>query len=123
SSMCALLGHNGAGKTTLLGIVSTLVRPTGGTVAYCSGDAAVTGAAVRREIGMLAHASMCYGELTAREYLALIAGLYEIDGSAAASWCSRSAARTPTSSSRTSIIASPTDDPDPPCSMLALHRP
>jgi heme exporter protein A len=82
-SMCALLGHNGAGKTTLLGIVSTLVRPSAGTVAYRSRGSALTGAAVRREIGMLAHASMCYGELTARENLALIAGLYEIDGSAA----------------------------------------
>src|SRR5215467_7998695 len=82
-SMCALLGHNGAGKTTLLGIVSTLVRPSGGSVAYRAGGAMVSGAAVRREIGMLAHASLCYGELTARENLALIAGLYEIDGSAA----------------------------------------
>jgi heme exporter protein A len=80
-SMCALLGHNGAGKTTLLGIVSTLVRPTGGSVAYRAGGAAVTGAAVRREIGMLAHASLCYGELTAHENLALIAGLYDVDGS------------------------------------------
>jgi heme exporter protein A len=79
-SMCALLGHNGAGKTTLLGIVSTLVRPSGGTVAYRSGGSAVTGAAVRREIGMLAHASLCYADLTARENLALIAGLYEVDG-------------------------------------------
>jgi heme exporter protein A len=80
-SMCAVLGHNGAGKTTLLGIVSTLVRPTGGTVAYRAKDGAVTGAAVRREIGMLAHASLCYGELTARENLALTAGLYDVDGS------------------------------------------
>ena len=83
-SMCALLGHNGAGKTTLLGIVSTLVRPTSGSVAYRAAGAPVTGAAVRREIGMLAHASLCYAELTARENLALIAGLYEVDGSAAA---------------------------------------
>jgi heme exporter protein A len=83
-SMCALLGHNGAGKTTLLGIVSTLVQPTGGTVAYRSRGEPVTGAAVRREIGMLAHASLCYAELSARENLALIAGLYEVDGSAAA---------------------------------------
>jgi len=80
-SMCALLGHNGAGKTTLLGIVSTLVRPSGGTVAYRSGGSAVTGAAVRREIGMLAHASLCYADLTARENLALIAGLYDVDAS------------------------------------------
>ena len=83
-SMCAVLGHNGAGKTTLLGIVSTLVRPTGGTVAYRSRGSAVTGAAVRREIGMLAHASMCYADLTARENLALIAQLYDVDASPAA---------------------------------------
>jgi heme exporter protein A len=82
-SMCALLGHNGAGKTTLLGIVSTLVRPTTGMVAYRSRGTALTGPDVRRQIGMLAHASLCYGELSARENLALIAGLYEIDGSPA----------------------------------------
>jgi heme exporter protein A len=79
-AMCAVLGHNGAGKTTLLGIVSTLVRPTAGTVAYRARGSAVTGAAVRREIGMLAHASLCYGDLTARENLALTAGLYQVEG-------------------------------------------
>ncbi|HEX7839525.1 MAG TPA: ABC transporter ATP-binding protein [Kofleriaceae bacterium] len=84
ASMCALLGHNGAGKTTLLGILSTLVSPSGGTVTYRSGGAAVVGAEVRRQIGMLAHASLCYGELSARENLALIAGLYDVDGSPAA---------------------------------------
>jgi len=83
-SMCALLGHNGAGKTTLLGILSTLVRPNSGTVAYHTGDAALGGEAVRREIGMLAHASLCYAELSARENLALFAGLYDADGSPAA---------------------------------------
>jgi heme exporter protein A len=83
-SMCALLGHNCAGKTTLLGVVSTLVRPTAGAVAYRAGGAEVTGGAVRREIGMLAHASLCYGELSARENLALTAQLYDLDASAAA---------------------------------------
>jgi heme exporter protein A len=81
-SMCALLGHNGAGKTTLLGIVSTLVRQSGGTVEYRSNGQAVTGGDVRREIGLLAHSSLCYGDLTARENLELIAGLYDTDGSA-----------------------------------------
>ncbi len=79
-SMCALLGHNGAGKTTLLGIVSTLVRASAGQVVYENGGRAVTGADVRREIGLLAHASLCYGELTALENLELFAGLYDVDG-------------------------------------------
>jgi heme exporter protein A len=83
SSMCALLGHNGAGKTTLLGIVSTLMRPNDGTVRYDSSGSEVGDAiAVRREIGLLAHASLCYGELTAVENLELVAGLYGVDGAA-----------------------------------------
>ncbi len=81
-SMCALLGHNGAGKTTLLGVVSTLVRPTAGTVAYRSNGGAVVGGEVRREIGMLAHTSLCYADLSARENLELTAGLYDIAATA-----------------------------------------
>lgn len=80
-SMCALLGHNGAGKTTLLGVVSTLVRPTAGGVVYRSGGKTVEGEGVRRQIGMLAHASLCYAELSAIENLELFAGLYDVDGS------------------------------------------
>ncbi len=75
---CALLGHNGAGKTTLLGILSTLVRPSDGSVAYATGGKPLIGDAVRREIGLLAHASLCYGELSARENLALFGSLYEV---------------------------------------------
>ncbi len=80
-SMCALLGHNGAGKTTLLGILSTLVRATDGTVTYRANGTEVTGEDVRRQIGMLAHSSLCYAELTAHENLELTAGLYQVDGS------------------------------------------
>jgi len=83
-TMCALLGHNGAGKTTLLGVVSTLVRPSSGKVGYRAAGNPVAGDDVRREIGMLAHASLCYSELTAVENLELFAGLYDVDGSAAA---------------------------------------
>ncbi len=77
-SMCALLGHNGAGKTTLLGLLSTLVRPTSGKIAYQTGGKAIAGEDVRREIGMLAHQSLCYSELSAVENLELFAGLYDI---------------------------------------------
>ncbi|HEY0253138.1 MAG TPA: ABC transporter ATP-binding protein [Kofleriaceae bacterium] len=79
-TMCALLGHNGAGKTTLLGVVSTLVRPDLGSVEYRSNGQLLKGPDVRREIGLLAHASLCYGELSAIENLELIAGLYGITG-------------------------------------------
>jgi heme exporter protein A len=78
-SVCALLGPNGAGKTTLLGILSTLVRPTGGDVAYHHGGAARRhDDALRREIGVLAHASLCYGELDAVENLRFFGGLYDV---------------------------------------------
>ena len=79
-SLCALLGPNGAGKTTLLGIVSTLVRPSSGEVAYRAGAGAVpAGGALRRAIGVLAHDSFLYGGLTAEENLAFYARLYELD--------------------------------------------
>lgn len=78
TSMCALLGHNGAGKSTLLGILSTLVRPSHGTVGYFTGKGEVVGADARREIGLLAHASLCYGELSAIENLELVGGLYDL---------------------------------------------
>ncbi len=77
-SMCALLGHNGAGKTTLLGLLSTLVRPNSGAITYQADGKPVEGDEVRREIGMLAHASLCYPELTAIENLELFAGLYDL---------------------------------------------
>ncbi len=79
-SLCALLGPNGAGKSTLLGILSTLIRPTGGEVRYHQ-DGAVREPddELRREIGVLAHASLCYGELTAVENLRFFGGLYAVD--------------------------------------------
>jgi heme exporter protein A len=76
-SACALLGPNGAGKSTLLGILSTLVRPTAGEVIYLAGDAERTiDGALRAEIGVLAHASLCYGELDAVENLMFFGGLF-----------------------------------------------
>jgi len=76
--MCALLGHNGAGKTTLLGVVSTLVRPNSGDVTYESSGKKLKGAEVRGQIGLLAHTSLCYAELSAIENLEFVAGLYDV---------------------------------------------
>ena len=76
----AIVGHNGAGKSTLLGILSTLVRPTAGEVRYLGdGGAPITEPTdLRRGIGLLAHASLCYGELSAEENLRFFAGLYDV---------------------------------------------
>ena len=77
--LCALLGPNGAGKSTLLGIVSTLVRPSGGEVIYREGSAAREhDDRLRGEIGVLAHAALIYGELTAVENLAFWGKLYGV---------------------------------------------
>jgi heme exporter protein A len=79
ASLTALLGPNGAGKTSLLGILSTLIRPTTGTVEYFDGaHVRVPDDALRRDIGVLAHASLCYGELTAVENLEFFADLYGV---------------------------------------------
>jgi heme exporter protein A len=78
--VCALLGPNGAGKSTLLGIVSTLVRPTSGTVIYENdGEATRPSAELRRELGILAHDSFLYGGLSALENLAFWGRVYGVD--------------------------------------------
>ena len=63
----ALLGANGAGKTTLLKILATLVRPTSGTAIVAGHDCAKDAERVRHEIGLVAHASYVYEDLTARD--------------------------------------------------------
>ncbi len=63
----ALIGPNGAGKTTLLRVMAGLLKPTEGTVDR------------RGTIGLVAHHSMGYDALTARENLAFAARLWGID--------------------------------------------
>ncbi|MCG8423100.1 MAG: ABC transporter ATP-binding protein [Proteobacteria bacterium] len=78
-SLCALLGPNGAGKSTLLGILSTLVRASSGQVAYRRDDGDERDPlALRRQIGVLAHSSFMYGELTGLENLAFYGQLYGV---------------------------------------------
>lgn len=75
--MCALLGPNGAGKSTLLGILSTLVRPSSGEVVFRDGDHPVpAGSQLRAQIGVLAHNSFVYPELTGIENLEFYGKLY-----------------------------------------------
>ena len=62
-----LLGPNGAGKTTTLRIISTLLRPTSGTVRVCGHDVVVDPSAVRRSIGFVSASTAVYDRMTGRE--------------------------------------------------------
>ncbi len=77
-SLCALLGPNGAGKSTLLGILSTLVRPTSGKVAFAADGRELEPREVRAAIGVLAHEPMVYAELSAVENLLFFGRLYDV---------------------------------------------
>ena len=72
-----VLGPNGAGKSTLLAVLSTLLAPTSGQVAYGSHSAAA-GAPLRARIGVLGHDLFLYPELTARENLQFFADLHGV---------------------------------------------
>lgn len=74
----ALVGHNGSGKTTLLKITALLARPSRGQIAFCSGAATLSTDAVKRRIGMVAHHTLVYDELTAEENLVFFAKLFDL---------------------------------------------
>ena len=65
----AVLGPNGAGKTTLLRILAGLARPSAGSLRVGGVDALRDPDAVRAQVGMVAHGSFVYEDLTARENL------------------------------------------------------
>jgi heme exporter protein A len=73
-----IVGPNGAGKTTLLRILATLSRPTHGHVSI-AGHALPKGAdEARRQIGLLSHQPLLYGDLTAEENLRFFGAMYDV---------------------------------------------
>jgi len=78
-TFCTLFGPNGAGKTTLVKILTTLSRPTSGTVRIAG--LPVRGAEtarVRSKIGFLSHQPLLYDGLTGLENLVFFARLYGV---------------------------------------------
>ena len=73
-----LLGPNGAGKTTTVRLLTTLLRPDGGTALIDGIDVAKNPGAVRSRIGLTGQYAAVEERLTPRENLALIGRLYQL---------------------------------------------
>ncbi len=68
-----LLGANGAGKTTTLRVLSTVLKPTGGSASVMGFDVVEDPEAVRRNLGFYSASTALYPRLTARETLEFFA--------------------------------------------------
>ncbi|HUD37593.1 MAG TPA: ATP-binding cassette domain-containing protein [Streptosporangiaceae bacterium] len=78
-SVYALLGPNGSGKTTTVRILSTLLRPDGGTVRVAGHDLATEPGAIRAAIGVTGQFSAIDTFLTGQENLMLMSDLHHLD--------------------------------------------
>jgi sodium transport system ATP-binding protein len=76
-----LLGSNGAGKTTLLRMLSTVIKPTGGTGEVAGFDIAKDPQKVRENIGFMSTSTALYGRSTGKEVIQYFAELYGLSGS------------------------------------------
>jgi len=71
-----LLGPNGAGKTTVLRILSTILRPSKGTVTINGYDVLTQPALVRHQIGFVSTNTAVYDRMTAWELVEYFGRLY-----------------------------------------------
>lgn len=74
----AFLGPNGAGKSTTIKMLTTLLRPTSGTIALAGHDPAHNPERVRREFGIVFQDPSLDDELTAQENMEFHGVLYGV---------------------------------------------
>jgi len=73
-----LIGPNGAGKTTIIRMISTLIRPSAGTITVCGFDVTESPIEVRRRIGVYPEVSGLYERLSVLRNLKFYASFYDV---------------------------------------------
>ena len=71
-----VFGPNGAGKTTLIKILAGLTQPSSGTAKVAGYDVAEGHSEMRKEIGIISHATALYADLTPLENLIFFARMH-----------------------------------------------
>lgn len=79
--ICGYLGPNGAGKSTTMRILGGLLRPTSGVAAIAGHDVHAEPMQAKRRLGYVPESGALYSLLSAREHLALVCDLHEVEPS------------------------------------------
>lgn len=77
----SLLGPNGAGKTTTLRMLSTIFKPSSGSIQIAGVDAVANSQEARKKIGFLTGSTGLYARLTPNELIEYFANLYGVSKS------------------------------------------
>ena len=74
-----LFGSNGAGKTTLMRVISTLLRPHGGTISVLGFDPQEEPEEVKKRLGLVGDKPLLYEELSGIENLQFYSKLFRLE--------------------------------------------
>ncbi len=73
-----MIGPNGAGKSTTFAMMTTLIKPTSGSIEVAGFDVEKEDDRIRAIIGIVPQKLSLYPDLTARENLELMGNLYDV---------------------------------------------